>query len=132
MSILSVTEMTQGFGDNIIFDNVSFQLSKGEHIGLIGANGKGKTTFMRLITNEILPDSGTISWSRKANVGYMDQNVELNTFLTVKEVLQSSFKKLFVLDEELKVLYEKMTYLKGKELEQVLKKKPLISRVNWI
>ncbi len=122
MSILTVTDMTQGFGDNIIFDNVSFQLTKGEHIGLIGANGKGKTTFMKLITNEILPDSGTISWSRKANVGYMDQNVELNTFLTVKEVLQSAFKELFILDEELKTLYEKMSVLKGKELEQILKR----------
>ena len=45
MSILSVNEMTQGFGDKVIFNNVSFKLLRGEHIGLIGANGEGKTTF---------------------------------------------------------------------------------------
>ena len=57
MSILSVENMTQGFGDKIIFNNVSFKLEKGEHIGLVGANGEGKTTFFKLITNEILPYS---------------------------------------------------------------------------
>ena len=46
MSILSVENMTQGFGDKIIFNNVSFKLEKGEHIGLVGANGEGKRLFL--------------------------------------------------------------------------------------
>ena len=63
MSILNVENMTQGFGDKIIFNNVNFKLEKNEHIGLVGANGEGKTTFFKLITNELLPDSGTIYWN---------------------------------------------------------------------
>ncbi|MDZ5000923.1 ATP-binding cassette domain-containing protein, partial [Clostridium perfringens] len=59
MSILKVTNMSQGFGDRQIFNDVSFNLLNGEHIGLVGANGEGKTTFLKLITNEILPDQGT-------------------------------------------------------------------------
>ena len=62
MSILDIRNMTQGFGDKVIFNNVSFKLEKGEHIGLVGANGQGKTTFMKLITKSILPDKGTIEW----------------------------------------------------------------------
>ena len=49
MSILNVENLTHGFGDRAIFENVSFRLLKGEHIGLIGANGEGKSTFMNII-----------------------------------------------------------------------------------
>ncbi len=50
MSILTVSQLSHGFGDRAIFDDVSFRLLKGEHIGLIGANGEGKSTFMDIIT----------------------------------------------------------------------------------
>ena len=49
MSILNVEHLTHGFGDRAIFNDVSFRLLKGEHIGLIGANGEGKSTFMNII-----------------------------------------------------------------------------------
>ena len=50
MSILNVEHLTHGFGDRAIFEDVSFRLLKGEHIGLIGANGEGKSTFMSIVT----------------------------------------------------------------------------------
>lgn len=50
MSILNVEDLSHGFGDRAIFNHVSFRLLKGEHIGLIGANGEGKSTFMNIIT----------------------------------------------------------------------------------
>ena len=53
MSILNVEHLTHGFGDRAIFDDVSFRLLKGEHIGLIGANGEGKSTFVKLLINLI-------------------------------------------------------------------------------
>lgn len=80
MSILEVEEMSQGFGDKVIFDRVSFRLLAGEHIGLVGANGQGKTTFMKLITKELLPDEGVITWSSKVTVGYMEQNADLSRY----------------------------------------------------
>ena len=55
MSILSVSNLTHGFGDRAIFEDVSFRLLKGEHIGLIGANGEGKSTFMNIVTGKQLP-----------------------------------------------------------------------------
>ncbi len=50
MSILNVEHLTHGFGDRAIFEDVSFRLLKGEHIGLVGANGEGKSTFMSIVT----------------------------------------------------------------------------------
>ena len=53
MSILNVENLSHGFGDRTIFTNVSFRLLKGEHIGLVGANGEGKSTFMNIITGKL-------------------------------------------------------------------------------
>ena len=56
MSILNVEKLTHGFGERAIFNDVSFRLLKGEHIGLVGANGEGKSTFMNIVTGQLQPD----------------------------------------------------------------------------
>lgn len=58
MSILNVKNLSHGFGDRAIFEDVSFRLLKGEHIGFVGANGEGKSTFMNIITGTLVPDEG--------------------------------------------------------------------------
>ncbi len=63
MSVLTVKDMSHGFGDRAIFEDVSFRLLKGEHVGLIGANGEGKSTFMNIVTNKLMPDEGKVLWS---------------------------------------------------------------------
>ena len=79
MSILNVEHLSHGFGDRAIFQDVSFRLLKGEHIGLIGANGEGKSTFMNIITGHMQPDEGKVEWSKRVRVGYLDQH-------TVKDI----------------------------------------------
>ena len=71
MSILNVEHLTHGFGDRAIFNDVSFRLLKGEHIGLIGANGEGKSTFMNIITGKLMPDEGKVEWAKNVRVGYL-------------------------------------------------------------
>ena len=61
--ILNVENLSHGFGDRAIFNNVSFRLLKGEHIGLIGANGEGKSTFMNIVTGKLMPDEGKVEWA---------------------------------------------------------------------
>ena len=64
MSILNVEHLTHGFGDRAIFNDVSFRLLKGEHIGLVGANGEGKSTFFNIVTGKLMPDEGKIEWAK--------------------------------------------------------------------
>lgn len=73
MSILTVENLFHSYGGRDIFEDVSFRLLKGEHIGLVGANGEGKSTFMKIITNTLEPDEGRILWSNKVSTGYLDQ-----------------------------------------------------------
>jgi len=58
-------KLTHGFGDRAIFNDVSFRLLKGEHIGLVGANGEGKSTFMNIVTGKLQPDEGKVEWAKK-------------------------------------------------------------------
>ena len=122
MSILSIDNLTHGFGDKIIFNNVSFKLLKGEHIGLVGANGEGKTSFMRLITNEILPDNGTIEWNSKITVGYMDQNVNIDDYENVEKFLKSAFDDLYLIESNLTKLYEEMKFANEDNLIKIMDK----------
>lgn len=121
MSLLEVDDMTHGFGEKEIFHHVSFRLQMAEHIGLVGANGQGKTTFLRLITKELLPDEGTIQWGTKTRVGYMDQNVELVHYHTVREMLCSAFSDLYTMERKLNDLYQKSSQLVGEIQMKCLK-----------
>jgi len=104
MSILTVKNLSHGFGDRAIFNNVSFRLLKGEHIGLIGANGEGKSTFMNIITRQLEPDEGQVMWSKRVRVGYLDQHTVLERGLSVRAVLKDAFKYLFDLETEMNTI----------------------------
>lgn len=120
MSILTVTNLSHGYGDRAIFNNVSFRLLKGEHIGLVGANGEGKSTFMNIITGKLEPDEGKIEWSKRVRVGYLDQHTSLSKGMTIKDVLKSAFKYLFDMESEMNQICEKMSDVSPEELEVLL------------
>ena len=84
MSFLTVSHVSHSFGGRQILEDVSFKLEKGEHIGLVGANGEGKSTFFNLITNNLLPDDGQITWPGKIKVGYLDQMSSLENGKTIR------------------------------------------------
>lgn len=120
MSILTVKNLSHGFGDRAIFNDISFRLLKGEHIGLIGANGEGKSTFMNIITGSLEPDDGKIEWSKNVRVGYLDQHTVLKKGLTIYDVLKSAFKYLFDIESELNKICDKMGDASPEELEKLL------------
>ena len=108
MSILNVEHLSHGFGDRAIFQDVSFRLLKGEHIGLIGANGEGKSTFMNIITDKLMPDEGKVEWAKNVRVGYLDQHTVLEKGMTIRDVLKSAFGFLFEMEEQMNQICEKM------------------------
>ena len=105
MSILNVSHLSHGFGDRMIYHDVTFRLLKGEHIGLIGANGEGKSTFFNIITGKLMPDEGTIEWNKNVRVGYLDQHSVLTAGMTIRDVLKSAFNFLFEIEEKINEIY---------------------------
>lgn len=101
MSILTVEHLTHGFGDRAIFSDVSFRLLRGEHIGLVGANGEGKSTFFNIVTGHLTPDEGKIEWAKNVRVGYLDQHTVLEKGMTIRDVLKSAFAWLFELEQKM-------------------------------
>lgn len=108
MSILEVKNLSHGFGDRAIFENVSFRLLKGEHIGLVGANGEGKSTFMSIVTGQLQPDEGKVEWSKYVTAGYLDQHTVLNAGQTIRDVLRTAFDDLFKTEERINDIYMAM------------------------
>ncbi len=120
MSILNVVNLSHGFGDRAIFHDVSFRLLKGEHIGLIGANGEGKSTFMNIVTGKLMPDEGKVEWSKHVHAGYLDQHAVLEKGMTLRNVLQSAFSYLFELEEKMNELCDSMATAEGDALQDMI------------
>lgn len=117
MSILNVENLSHGFGDRAIFHDVSFRLLKGEHIGLIGANGEGKSTFMNIITGKLQPDEGKVEWAKNVRVGYLDQHTVLEKGTSIRETLASAFSFLFEMEAHMNEICEKMGEASPEELD---------------
>ncbi len=120
MSILTVKNLTHGFGAREILENVSFRLLKGEHVALVGANGEGKSTFLNIIIGNLQPDQGTIEWAKHVRVGYLDQHSTLKSKTTIRDNLRLAFGYLFDLEKEMLSLYDKMGEADANEMEKLL------------
>lgn len=120
MSILNVEHLTHGFGDRAIFNDVSFRLLKGEHIGLIGANGEGKSTFMNIITGKLMPDAGRVEWAKNVRVGYLDQHTALEKGMTIRDVLASAFDFLYEMENQMNEICDIMGTASEEELESYM------------
>lgn len=120
MSILNVQNLTHGFGDKAIFNNVSFRLLKGEHVGFVGANGEGKSTFMNIITGSLMPDEGKIEWSKNVVVGYLDQHTALEKGQTIRDILKSAFAPLLMLEERMNHICDNMGDASPEALDKMM------------
>ena len=118
--ILNVSNLSHGFGDRAIFNNVSFRLLKGEHVGLIGANGEGKSTFMNIVTGSLMPDEGTVEWAKNVRVGYLDQHTVLKQGMTIGDVLKSAFEYLFKIESRINDICDALGTAEESEMEAMM------------
>ena len=119
MSILNVEHLTHGFGDRAIFADVSFRLLKG-HIGLVGANGEGKSTFLNIVTGKLMPDEGKIEWAKNVRVGYLDQHTVLEKGMTIRDGLKSAFSYLFELEERMNAICDSLGEASPEEMDTMM------------
>ena len=120
MSLLTVTGLTHGFGDRAIFNNVSFQLNRLDKIGLVGANGEGKSTFMNIITGKLMPDEGKVEWAKNVRVGYLDQHAVLEKGMTIQSVLASAFDFLYDMENQMNEIYAGLGDASPEEMDKLM------------
>ena len=107
MSLLEIEGLTHSFGENLLYKNAGFSLNRGEHIGVVGQNGTGKSTLIKICTEQIMPDAGHVVWQPNISVGYLDQYAEIEKNMTMRSFLKSAFSRLYQLEREMAMAYER-------------------------
>jgi ATP-binding cassette subfamily F protein 3 len=120
--MLQVSDVSKAFGDNLIFERVSFVVDATECVGLVGPNGCGKTTLLKIILGEIQPDTGT-AWLSPASVqvGYLAQALEYEPGETVGEVVKAAVAGLGEAQRRLETLSVQMATARGEKLKRLLR-----------
>lgn len=120
MSILNIENVSHGFGARKILENATFRLLKGEHVGLVGANGEGKSTFLNIMTGSLMPDEGKVEWCNRITTGYLDQHSSLEKGKTIRDVLKGAFSHMFLLEKEMLEIYDKMATSTEDEINMMM------------
>ena len=115
MIILTVQNLHKAFGGHVVLKDVSFTLQEKQRMGLVGVNGCGKTTLLRLLAGKDQPDSGSISLTKGLRVGYMEQQYAAKPGQTVFEELKSVYEPVFALEEKMRLLEGQMAAAQGEE-----------------
>ncbi|WP_408954980.1 ATP-binding cassette domain-containing protein [Natroniella sp. ANB-PHB2] len=122
MALLQLKQATKVYPEKLIFQDVSLQIQKRDRVGLIGANGTGKSTLMKVLTGQESLDQGEILVANDLEVGYLAQNFGLNLGNKLYDELLGVYQELFELEEKLNQLEVKMSQVEGSVLEQVMNK----------
>lgn len=117
---LSVNGLSKFYGANKLFENISFEIKTGERIGLIGQNGCGKTTIMKILMGREDYQTGEISLKKGNRIGYLDQIPNYGEAFSVSDVLKTAFEQVNALKMQMEELEERMTYLTGDELDRAV------------
>ncbi|MGH9751785.1 MAG: ABC-F family ATP-binding cassette domain-containing protein [Blastocatellia bacterium] len=118
--LFRLTEVTKSYGAQEVLRGVTFQFNPGEHVGLVGRNGAGKTTILRLITGAETPDNGEIERLRGLRYGALAQHVDFRGERTVMDAALEVFEKLRALETKMRELENAMTVSSGAELDRVM------------
>ena len=103
--MLSVNNLSVQFGKRILFDDVNITFSKGNCYGIIGANGSGKSTFLKVLAGELKPNSGSIELESRKRLSVLEQNHNLFDSFTVLETVLRGNEKLFTIKNEMDKIY---------------------------
>lgn len=110
MAVLRVEKLQKSFGERTLFSEVSFEIAPGEHVGLIGANGTGKTTLLRILQKEEDPDTGSVYIPSGAKVSYVEQNPRIDGSQSLYSFVLMAFSDLIETERRLAEIAERIEY----------------------
>ena len=110
------------FDGRVLFDKAELCVMNGEHIGVVGLNGAGKSTFINILAGRLVQDEGVVKWNSSLRRGYLDQHADIDRSKSVMEYLLESFAHLYEMNARLEKLYESMGETEGAELEKLIEK----------
>ncbi|MGN1317915.1 MAG: ABC-F family ATP-binding cassette domain-containing protein [Lachnospirales bacterium] len=119
--ILALNNVSKAFGEDIILENITFNIEEGEKVAIVGVNGAGKSTLFRIITGELSLDSGEIAMPKGTTIGYFSQNLEIDSTKTIYAELLTVFEPVMALEAKMRDMEEKMAELSGDSLKELMK-----------
>lgn len=122
MSILEITDLKFGYKDETLFNKANFRLLPEDHMGIVGLNGTGKTTFMNLLACRLIPDEGKVTWSNNVTFSYLDQHLKVHDDKTISEYLYNVYEHLFLKEEEMNNLYVSLETAPESSYDKILNK----------
>lgn len=94
MNIINISKVTQSYMGDIIFDDIKYDLNDGDCVGLVGRNGEGKSTLLKLMAGVEAPTEGQISWQKNLSIGYLNQLPKYQDDKNIYECLSEVFEEL--------------------------------------
>ncbi|MBO4262905.1 MAG: ABC-F family ATP-binding cassette domain-containing protein [Clostridia bacterium] len=122
MSIIEIKGLTHRYDDKDLFAKADLTVNNGEHIGVVGLNGAGKSTFINILAGKLVQDDGIIKRAQNLRIGYLDQHATLDGSLTVMQYLRGAFSYLDEMNARLEKLYADMANADGDELDRLITK----------
>lgn len=106
--MLNVHDLSVSFQGEYLFENVAFMLNAGDRVGLIGKNGAGKSTMLKLLAKELKPDSGTIATDKEINIGFLKQDIDFENGRTILEEAYQAFQEIKRLEDKIDQIHNEM------------------------
>lgn len=122
MALVTISNISKTYVADPIFEDLSFRIEAGEKIGLIGNNGSGKTTLMQILADELSVDNGKITFQKDIQVGYLSQQVHIESQKTIYTECLEVFSHLIEMEEKIRRMEEEMSLLSGQDLEEHMDK----------
>ena len=122
MTLLRLEGATKGFNDRTFFENVSFELGDGERVGLVGRNGSGKSSLLKILAGAEVPDEGTLTVKRGYRVGYLEQEPVMPAGAVIRDVVRSGLEGREETLAAIAEIHERMASAEGDALERLMRR----------
>ena len=127
MSVLEIKNLSHRYDDRYLFDKANLTVNSGEHIGVVGLNGAGKSTFINILDKRVSQDEGEVNYLSGIRRGYLDQHATIDGSLTVMEYLTGAFDYLYEKNALLESIYNEMADAEDEKLDLLIKRSARIS-----